>query len=73
MDYVSLPLLASHLQRLKAPGVKAEVTKAVTNNDMTAFKAACIKAQIPSRMITRITKVVFSVEPDQGWPPPFWW
>jgi hypothetical protein len=73
MDFVSVPLLASHLQRLKAPGVKAEVTKAVTNKDVNAFEAACIKAKIPSKMINRITRIVFSVEPDQGWPPLLWW
>ena len=72
MDFVSVPLLASHLQRLKAPGVNAEVTQAVTNKDVNAFKAACIKAKIPSIMINRITKIVFSVEPDQGWPPLLW-
>ena len=72
MDYFSVPLLASYLQRLKAPMVQAEVIKAVTNKDMNAFEAACIKSRIPSKMINRITEIVFSVDPNQGWPPPAW-
>ena len=72
MDCFSVPLLASYLQRLKTPMVQPDVIKAVTNKDMKAFEPSCIKAQIPRKMITRLTRIVFSVEPDQGWPPPLW-
>ena len=69
MESFSIPLLASCLQRLKDPIVQPEVVKAVTNQDVHAFEAACLNAHIPRQMIARITRLVFSVDPNQGWPP----
>jgi len=73
MDYLIAPSLASYLQRLKVPRVKAEIIKAVTNRDVKTFEETCIKVKIPSKFIRKMTGIIFSVEPDQEWPPRLWW
>jgi len=73
MNCLITPSLASYLQCLKTPRVKAEVMKAVAKKDVKAFEEACLKAEIPRTFIRRMTNVVFSVNPDQIWPPRLWW
>ena len=73
MNCLIVPSLASYLQCLKAPQVKAEVMKAVAKKDTKAFEEACLKAKIPRKFIRRMTSIVFSVTPDQIWPPAIWW
>ena len=73
MNYPLVPTLASYLQSLKAPPVEAEVMEAVAQKDVKAFEDACLKAKIPRPFIRSMTRIVFSVQPDQIWPPPIWW
>jgi hypothetical protein len=73
MNSLLIPSLASYLQYLKAPPVRAEVMEAVAEKDMKAFEDACLKAKIPRQFIRRMTRIVFSVQPDQIWPPLLWW
>ena len=73
MHSLILPSLASYLQCLKAPPVRAEVMKAVAQKDLKAFEDACLQAKIPRQFIQRMTSIVFSVQPDQIWPPTIWW
>jgi len=47
--------------------------EAVAEKDMKAFEDACLKAKIPRQFIRRMTRIVFSVQPDQIWPPLLWW
>jgi hypothetical protein len=72
MNSLLVPSLASYLQCLKAPPVRADVMEAVARQDVKAFEDACLKAKIPRKFIQRMTSIVFSVPTDQIWPPLLW-
>jgi len=56
------------LQRLTHPAVFAEVQNVVLRKDKASFAAICKKAEIPSKHIPILTRLVLSVEPTT-WPP----
>jgi hypothetical protein len=72
MNSIPLPALSAYLQRLKRPDLTTEIWKAISSQDTTAFNQICRRVNIPTESIAPLRQLLFSVNPNQSWPP-IWW
>jgi hypothetical protein len=72
MNPLPMPALSAYLQRLKRPDLTSAIRKAISTQDTAAFDHICRRVNIPNESIAQLRRLLFSVNPNQSWPP-IWW
>ena len=72
MTTIYLPALSAYIQRHKDPVILPELRTTIAAHDHAGFDRLCQRLEIPAAYVAKLRDLVFSVKPDQTWPP-LWW